>query len=173
MSARAIGRTPLDLAFARDHTGILLAAILALLCYLAASGGFTLVLLGDHMRAWSRSFGSSMTLQIPAETSAPRIEMALALLRQTSGIAGVRALDPAEPARLLEPWLGTAAATGTLPIPRLVDIQADPGATLDAADLRQKLASIAPGAQLDDHRPLRDEHRRAAIRLTILIGIGL
>ena len=127
MSARAFGRTPLDLAFAPDTTGLLLAAILALVCYLAALGGFTLVLLADDARAWNRSLGISLTLQIPAETSAPRIEMAVALLRQTSGIASVRALDAAEIARLLEPWLGTAAATDTLPIPRLVDVQIEPG----------------------------------------------
>src|SRR5262249_50553758 len=110
MSARAFGRTPLDLAFARDQIGLLLAAMLAPIAYLAALGGLALVLLGDDERAWNRSLGTSMTLQIPAETSAPRIEMVLALLRQTAGIAGVRALDTAETTRLLEPWLGTAAA---------------------------------------------------------------
>jgi len=172
MSARAFGRTPLDLAFARDQIGLLLAAMLAPIAYLAALGGLALVLLGDDDRAWNRSLGTSMTLQIPAETSAPRIEMVLALLRQTAGIAGVRALDTAETTRLLEPWLGTAAAIDTLPIPRLVDIQAEPGAAVDAADLRQKLASIAAGAQLDDHRPLLAGHRRSATRLTIVIVIG-
>jgi cell division transport system permease protein len=173
MSARVFGRTPLDLAFARDQTGVLLAVAFALASYLAAMGGLALVLLADDARAWNRSLGLSLTLQVPVETSAPRLEMALALLRQTAGIAGVRPLESAETARLLEPWLGSAATADTLPIPRLVDVQTEPGANIDVAELRQKLASIAPGAQLDDHRALADEHRRAGMRLTILIAIGL
>src|SRR5690242_4518991 len=101
MSARVFGRTPLGAAFARDQAGLLLAAMLALIAYLAALGGLGLVLLGDDARAWNRALGTSLTLQLPAETSAPRIEMAMAVLRQTTGLAGAHALDAAETARLL------------------------------------------------------------------------
>jgi cell division transport system permease protein len=172
MSARVLGRTR-DLAFPADSTGLLLAAAFALIGYLAALGGLTLVLLGDDLRAWNRSLASSLTLQLPAETSAARLETTLALLRQTPGIAGARLLDPTETARLLEPWLGPAAAIDTLPVPRLIDIQTGPDGTVDVADLRQKLSSIAPGSQLDDHRPMLEARRRAAIRFAILIAIGI
>jgi cell division transport system permease protein len=99
--------------------------------------------------------------------------MSLALLRQTPGIAELRLLDQAETARLLERWLGPAAAPDTLPIPRLIDIRTEPGAAVDLPDLRQKLAAITPGAQLDDHRPALAIHRRAATRLAILIALGI
>ena len=172
MSAHVLGRTR-DLALPADSTALLLAAAFALIGYLAALGGLTLVLLGDDLRAWNRSLASSLTLQLPAETSAARLETTLALLRQTPGIADARLLDPTETARLLEPWLGPAAAIDTLPVPRLIDIQSGPGAAVDIADLRQKLSSIAPGSQLDDHRPKLEARRRAAIRFAILIAIGI
>jgi cell division transport system permease protein len=141
--------------------------------YLAAIGGLALVLLSDDLQVWNRSLGNSLTVQIPAEASAPRIETILALLRQTAGIRGVRLLEPAETAKLLEPWFGPAAATATLPVPRLVDVQLEPDAAIDSADLRQKLSSIVPGAQLDDHRQWLDNSRHAAIRLEGLIAIGI
>jgi cell division transport system permease protein len=173
MSARILGRTPLDIAFARDSTGLLLAAMVALIAYLAAFGGFVLVLLGDDIRAWNVSLSNSLTLQLPAETSSARLEMSLGLLHQTPGIAAARMLEPAETARLLEPWLGPAAATETLPVPRLVDIRVEPGMPVDIADLRQKLASVVPGMQLDDHGASLGAHRRAALGLAILIAVGL
>jgi len=173
MSARILVRTPLDIAFARDSTGLLLAAMAALLAYLAAFGGFVLVLLGDDIRDWNVSLSNSLTLQLPAETSSARLEMTLALLHQTPGMAAARILEPAETARLLEPWLGPAAVTETLPVPRLVDILIEPGTTVDIADLRQKLASIVPGMQLDDHGASLGAHRRAALGLAILVAVGL
>jgi len=173
MNRRAFIRTPLDLALPREATALLLVSTLALIAYLATLGGLMLVLLGDDLRAWNRSLNDSLTLQIPAETSAARIETSLALLRQTPGIAELRLLDQAETARLLEPWLGPAAAPETLPIPRLIDIRTEPGAAVDLPDLRQKLAAITPGAQLDDHRPALTIHRRAATRLAILIVLGI
>jgi cell division transport system permease protein len=173
MNPRAFIRTPLDLALPRDATALLLVSTLALIGYLATLGGLMLVLLGDDLRAWNRSLDDSLTLQIPAETSAARIETSLALLRQTPGIAELRLLDQAETARLLEPWLGSAAAPDTLPIPRLIDIRTEPSAAVDIADLREKLAAITPGAQLEDHRPALAVHRRAATRLAILIALGV
>jgi cell division transport system permease protein len=173
MSARILGRTPLDIAFARDSTGLLLAAMVALIAYLVAFGGFVLVLLGDDIRAWNVSLSNSLTLQLPAETSSARLEMSLALLHQTPGIAAARMLEPGETARLLEPWLGPAAATETLPVPRLVDIRVEPGTPVDIADLRQKLASVVPDMQLDDHGASLGAHRRAALGLAILIAVGL
>jgi cell division transport system permease protein len=173
MNRRAFIRTPLDLALPREATALLLVSTLALIAYLGTLGGLMLVLLGDDLRAWNRSLNDSLTLQIPAETSAARIETSLALLRQTPGIAELRLLDQAETARLLEPWLGPAAAPETLPIPRLIDIRTEPGAAVDLPDLRQKLAAITPGAQLEDHRPALAIHRRAATRLAILIALGV
>jgi cell division transport system permease protein len=173
MIGQDTGRVCLDPPLAGDSTGPLLVWIVALTGYLAAVGGLALVLLSSDLREWNRSLGNSLTVQVPAEVSAARIDTILALLRQTAGVRGVRLLEPAETAKLLEPWLGPAAGTATLPIPRLVDVQVDPKAAIDIADLRQKLSSIVPGAQLDDYRQWLDNSRHIAIRLEGLIAVGL
>jgi cell division transport system permease protein len=162
----------LELAFGSYPIRPLLFWLFALIGYLAALGGLALVLLSGEMREWNRSLGNSLTLQIPAETSAARLETVLALMRQTAGIRSVRLLEPAETARLLEPWLGPAAMD-TLPVPHLIDLQIDQDTAIDFADLRQKLSSIVPGAQLDDHRQWLGDFRGAAIRLATLITVGI
>jgi cell division transport system permease protein len=172
MSRQFFGAMRLKLPFGGDPTRPLLFWLFALIGYLAAIGGLALVLISDDLREWNRSLGNSLTLQLPAETSAARLETVLALLRQTAGIGGVRLLEPAETARLLEPWLGPAAAIDTLPVPRLIDLQIDPETAIDFADLRQKLSSIMPGAQLDDHRQWLGDFG-GAIRLASLIAVGI
>jgi cell division transport system permease protein len=173
MSGQPSGAARLALPVGGDPTRPLLFWLFALIGYLAALCGLALVLLSGEMRERNRSLDNSLTLQIPAETSAARLETVSALLRQTAGIRGVRLLEPAETARLLEPWLGSAAALDTLPVPRLIDLQIDPGTAIDFADLRQKLSSIVPGAQLDDHRQWLGDFRGAAIRLASLIAAGI
>jgi len=173
MSRQFSGAMRLKLPFSGDPTRPLLFWLFALIGYLAAIGGLALVLISDDLREWNRSLGNSLTLQLPAESSAARLETVLALLRQTAGIGGVRLLEAAETARLLEPWLGPAAAMDTLPVPRLIDLQIDPETAIDFADLRRKLSSIMPGAQLDDHRQWLGDFRGAAIRLASVIAVGI
>ena len=66
------------------------------------------------------------------------MQTVLALLRQTPGFASVRSLEPAETARLLEPWLGASAKIDELPVPRLVDLQLGRDGTPDIAALRRQ-----------------------------------
>jgi cell division transport system permease protein len=173
MTGQAPGAASLALPFGSDPIRPFLFWVLALIGYLATIGGLALVLISDDLREWNRSLGTSLTLQIPADASAARLDTVLALLRQTAGIRGVRLLEPAETARLLEPWLGPAAAIDTLPVPRLIDLRIDPDTAIDFADLRQKLSSIVPGAQLDDHRQWLGNFRGAAIRLESLIAVAM
>jgi len=158
-----------ELPLGRDPVGHFLPWIIGFLVYVAAIGAIALLLFGGTLADWDRSLTSSLTLEIPADASAARIEMTVALLRQTPGIAAVRLLEPAETARLLEPWLGTAAPIDTLPLPRLVDLRIDPAAAVDFATLEQRLESIAPGARLDDHRLWLGRLRAFAARIETVI----
>jgi cell division transport system permease protein len=161
------------LPLARRASGWFLPWTAALCVYLAALGGIGLVALGDSMRGWDASLAHKVSLQVPADASAARLNTALALLRQTRGIAEARLLDPAETARLVEPWLGRSVAVDRLPVPRLIDLRVDGAGAADLADLRQKLASIMPDAILDDHGLLRDEWRNAATRTMAAIAAML
>ncbi|MBV8494658.1 MAG: hypothetical protein JO162_14410 [Alphaproteobacteria bacterium] len=147
--------------------------MIGLIAYLAAMGGIKLVLLDAEVRERNLSLVNTLTLEIPAAASPARTEMSLALLRQTNGVRSVRLLDTTETARLLEPWLGSAAAADTLPVPRLVDVKIDPDAAIDVVALRERLSSIAPGAQLEDHRPSLAAARGAALHAAALIALGL
>ena len=131
-------------------SSLLLPCIIGMTVYLAGLGGAALVALGDALRGRDAALAGSMTLQVPADTSAARLKTAVALLRQTRGVTEVRPLEPEETARLVEPWLGPALGTGRLPVPQIIDMRVDGAGTPDLADLRQKLTSIVPDAHLED-----------------------
>ena len=73
MSGQRSGAARLALPVGGDPTRPLLFWLFALSGYLAALCGLVLVLLGGEMREWNRSLGDSLTLQIPADTSAARL----------------------------------------------------------------------------------------------------
>ena len=163
MTIRWLRRPRLDISFGREPKILLLCGVPALVAYVAAMMGIGLLGLSDMLGEANRLQAGVLTLQLPADTSAARTEMALAVLRQTPGITGARLLDPAETKRLLEPWLGPSVPLDQLPLPRLVDLRIAPDAAIDFAALRQKLTSVAPGAELEE-RPAEDEERRTAVR---------
>ena len=153
---------------ASQPSAVAFSCVMAFSAYLAGLGGIGLMALGDQLRSWE-SAAASMTLQIPADASAARVGTVLALLRQSRGLGGVRLLEPAETARLVEPWLGSSAAADGLPVPRIIDMSIDGSGAPDLSDLRRKLASILPDARLEDHALLFAERRAAAIRLGVAI----
>ncbi len=80
-----------------------------------------------------------------------RLETALELLRTTPGVIAAEALERAEVASLLKPWLGEAADDPELPLPDVIDVAIDPRAEIDTAGLADRLAAAVPGASLSDH----------------------
>jgi cell division transport system permease protein len=163
----------LDLPLRRDASGRFLPWIIALMVYLAAMGGVGLIWLADTLGRWDASLASALTLQVPPDTSQPRIDMAVGALRQTKGVVAARLLQPDETAKLLEPWLGNTVATGDLPLPRLIDVQVDPRAAIDYTALRKQLDSIAPNAQLDNNRGWLVDVREFALRVEGVITAGV
>lgn len=129
-----------------------LAAIVAVMAYLAALCGVEVIALNDARAGWNRTLDGTLTLQLPPDTSPARLEVVMALLRQTPGVTAAQPLQPAETARLLEPWLGKSVPVDIMPLPRLVDVRINPGAAPDLAGLQQRLHEVAPEAQLQDHR---------------------
>ena len=133
MTIRWRRRPRLDISFGREPKILLLCGVPALMAYVAAMMGIGLLGLSDMLGEWNRLQAGSLTLQLPADTSAARTEMALAVLRQTPGITGAHLVNPAETKRLLEPWLGPAVPLDQLPLPGLVDLRIDPNAAIDFA----------------------------------------
>ncbi|MBV9861571.1 MAG: cell division protein [Alphaproteobacteria bacterium] len=160
----------LDLPLAGDGSGRYLPWIIAVMVYLSALGGLGLIVLSDTLSEWGRDLTATLTLQVPASSSAARLETVLGLLRATKAVTAVRLIEPAETARLLEPWLGNTVSIESLPLPRLIDLQVDPDARIDFALLRQRVASVVPGAQLEDHRLWLDRLRNFTVKLESVIA---
>jgi cell division transport system permease protein len=173
MTIRWLHRPRLDISSVREPKALLLCGIPALMAYVAAMMGIGLLGLSDMLGEWHRLQTGSLTLQLPADTSAARTEMALAVLRQTPGIVAARLVEPAETKRLLEPWLGSSVPIDRLPVPHLVDLRVAPDAAIDFAALRQKLTSVAPGAELEERRAGDDRRRADLLRAVLVLGLGL
>ncbi len=163
----------LDLPLRSDASGRFLPWIIALMVYLAVTGGITQVWLGDALDNWNSVLASTWTLQVAADASPARLEMTLGALRQTKGIVSVRVLDLAETGKLLEPWLGSSVPIDTLPLPRLIDIQVDPGVPVDLPTLHKQLAAIIPEAQLENNGAWLGDMRKFARRVEGLIALGV
>jgi cell division transport system permease protein len=156
-----------------DQSGRFLPWVFALLVYVAGLGGVGLIVLDDTLRASEHALATTMALQVPAEASNARLETVLALLRRTPGIQSVHLLEPAETARLLEPWLGASVPLDELPVPRLIDLRIDPEGKTDLAALRQQLAVVVPDARLDDRLPWPKGMRSAARRIERVLAASV
>lgn len=127
---------------------------------------------------WASELARSATLRItaPEDQKAAQTAAALAILRQTPGVASARALSAEEQAALLTPWFGQGLDLSTLPVPQLIEVMEDEQG-YDAAGLRLRLAAEVPGAVLDDHtrwrKPLveaANSLRRLGLISILLIG---
>ncbi|MGC2413221.1 MAG: hypothetical protein WA459_11070 [Stellaceae bacterium] len=173
MTADRLAAARRGLPLGRDQSARFLPWIIALLVYVAGMGGVGLLVLDHTLRAAEQTLATTATLQIPADASDARLATVLALLRQTPGIQSVHLLEPAETARLLEPWLGPAVPLDELPVPRLIDLRIDPNGGADIAALRLQLASVAPNSRLDDHLPWPRGMHAAARRIEGILAASI
>lgn len=151
----------------------LLPWLVALASYIAGLGGIGFLAAAETRHVAEHAAAAAMTLAVPADVSAARLETVLALLRQTGGVAEVRTVPAAETEKLLEPWLGPTARFADLPVPKLIDIRTRPDGKVDLAGLRQHLASVVPQAQLDDHAGSVAAMRRAGRRIEIVLAAAI
>ena len=153
--------------------GQALAAVIAILTFLAAlcAGGAELI--ATSSAQWRSDVAREVTIQVrpnpqrPIETD---VERAVALARQAPGVAQVQPFSKAESERLLEPWLGTGLDFNDLPVPRLIVIKLKEDARPDFSALRQALKEQIPGATLDDHALWVS---RLSTMANTIIGIGV
>ncbi len=118
---------------------------------------------------WGDELARTATIRIvaPEDQRAIQTTAALQVLTTTPGIAAARALTDEEQQALLAPWFGQDLPLNTLPVPRLIEIEATEQG-FDATGLRLRLAAEVPGAVLDDHGRWRAPLVSAANRLRLL-----
>ncbi len=145
-----------DLPLDRDALSRYLPWLIAFMVYMAVLALAGLLVLAAMARYWDADVSGTMTVQIPPTGSADdddkRVRAAVILLLGEPAIVHAEAITEGRLMALLEPWLGTAEVSADLPLPRLVDVEVEPGADLDMAGLARRLDAAVPGATLDDHR---------------------
>lgn len=153
--------------------GQALAAVIAILTFLAAlcAGGAELVAASSAQ--WRSEIAREVTIQIRPNTQRSidqDVERALALARQAPGVEAAQDFSKEESERLLEPWLGTGLDFNDLPVPRLIVIKIREGSKPDFSALRQSLQRDVPGATLDDHALWVS---RLSTMANTIIGVGV
>ena len=142
-----------------------LAAVVAIMTFLAALTTGAAMLVVSTASDWQADVGREVTVQVrPAAGRDIEADVgkAVATARGAPGIADVRAYSKEESEKLVEPWLGAGLHLDDLPIPRLIVIKLAPGVTPNFAALRQALANQVPTASLDDHRGWMERMRTMA-----------
>lgn len=140
-------------------------AAMSFLAALALAGSLAASALATH---WLSGAQGLVTVEVPdpatpASANGPhRVDAALALLK-ARGLTDARILSRQELAPLLKPWLGSAAADGTLPIALPAVIVAHGNAAADPATLASGLDKAVPGT-------LVESGSRWAARLEALTG---
>ena len=145
-----------DLPLDGDELSRYLPWLIAFMVYMATLALAGMLVLGALARYWDTDVSGTMTVQIPPTGSTDeddkRVRAAIEILLGEPAIVHAEAITEGRLMALLEPWLGTSEAVAELPLPRLVDVEIEPGADFDMAGLSRRLAAAVPGATLDDHR---------------------
>lgn len=155
----------------RDKGALPLDLVIGVMAFLAALALGAVLMAERTSQTWQAGLTGRITVQILPDGAAPpeaEIAAALKLLRATPGIASADALSAAGNLALIEPFLGGDAVVEALPFPRVIDVRIQPGASLDAGVLAQRLKLAAPHAVLDDHGRWVSRLRAAAN--TVVLG---
>ena len=175
-----IARQRTDLPFDKDQSTRFLPWIVAIMVALAVLALAAALIVDDAVRAWDNGLAGRLTVQVPADAdTGDTVEQLLDVLAATPGVLTARSLSADATSELLQPWLGDAAASADLPVPHLIDVELANGEALDTGLLAARLANIAPGVAVDDHRVWLDgliELARAveiaALGIVALIAAG-
>lgn len=140
---------PTDTAAGRS-----LAAVIAILTFLAGLCAGAAEMVAANAGQWQASVAQEVTIQVrpgPGRDVDADVARADGFARAEPGIARTRIFSKSESERLLEPWLGTGLDLTDLPVPRLIALKMS-GDKADLGRLRTKLTDALPGvASLDDH----------------------
>ncbi len=155
--------------------GRALVAVIAIMTFLAALTTGAVMLVRAAASEWQSDVSREITIQVrPVEGRDIETEVARAvsLARSFPGIAEVQPYSKEESTRLIEPWLGTGLVLDDLPVPRLIIVRVEPGATPNLPQLRQLLSDQVAGAGLDDHRAWMDR-MRTMVHTAVIGGVAI
>lgn len=115
----------------------------------------------------SQAIEARYSVELPAGGNVAAV---LDTIRSAPGASDVQAIPEAEMRRTLERWLGSAAQSGELPVPALVNFDLKPGA--DITDVQRRVHSVSPDAKITTHREAVGPLLRS-LRLLQWVALGL
>lgn len=174
-----------DLPLKGDASSRFLPLLVGLMVFLSVVATAGVFVLSETVGRWNRDVSGTLTVQIQPiggesgeQMTDERVQTATEIIRQFKGVRAVRPLDKRRTLALLEPWLGNIDAVRDMPLPRLIDVEIDPDASIDLGEMASRLAQAATGASLDDHRiwlarliTLSRTIQMLAIAILLLIGV--
>jgi cell division transport system permease protein len=162
---------PTDTAAGRS-----LAAVIAILTFLAGLCAGAAEMVASNAAQWQTNVAQEVTIQVrpgPGRNVDADVARAEAIAKEEPGVTQSRPFSKAESERLLEPWLGTGLDLSDLPVPRLIALKLADGRSADLSRLRTRLTDALPGvASLDDHA-LWLQRLSTAANAFVGVGIGL
>jgi cell division transport system permease protein len=147
-----------------------LAAVIAVLCFLACLSAVGAVAADRAAHGWARQLRAEATVQVRPRVGETGAEAAARAAQTLAGVAGVEeaeAMDRKTAEALLRPWVGDAVLPD-LPLPHLVTVRLDRAAPASAVSLSRALAEAGVDATVDDHSLWRGEVERSAALITAL-----
>jgi cell division transport system permease protein len=171
-------------AFAEPKTRWLFLLLVGVMVYIATFALAVEGLVSTFTLTWDQGMDRRMTVEVPVvedEGAAPqseRVKQIIAALGAMPEIMRTQALPDEQTQQLLRPWISQVELLKTLPVPSLIDIDRNPGATLSATELKNRLKPIIANIQVDDHAVwladlLRVVHGLMVIAAVIIVLTGV
>lgn len=140
-----------DVPLSRDETNRFLPWIIALMVYLTALTLTSSFALHHAVTVGHAQQIESFSVHLPHAGSETGSK-ALALIRETPGVAEAELVDADHIREMVEPWLGKSEALKNLPLPMIIEAKLISGGGMDYPALEKRLQAIAPGVDIDDHK---------------------
>ena len=146
---------------AKDASSRLLPLLIAVLVFLAGLALFSVLSMHRIAAQWDQGDAGDLTIQLPpvsafgpddASNATTAVDRAILILQETPGVVVVEQMAPEDIDRLLEPWLGMADASQSLPLPQLIAVSLDGDKPADVEALSRKITAAIPDALVEDHR---------------------
>jgi cell division transport system permease protein len=156
-------------------TGRSLTLVIAIMCFLACLTAGAVWMIKESSDAWLKDISSEVTVQVtPRENTDidKSVSEVVTYLQKQRGLVSVRALSLEDSANLLQPWLGSADALKSLPVPRLIAVEVDRAEPPDLAKIGTAIGRDFKGVSLDDHRRWQQQIR-AVTRSFALGGLAI
>jgi cell division transport system permease protein len=160
-----------------DVRDFALTFVIAVLVFLASITCLGALAANRAAHGWTSQLQGSATVVVRAtgiesvDTAAARAAEALSGVK---GVTEARAMEKDKAQALLEPWIGKAALSEDLPVPRLVTVELDRKAPATAATLTGALNAAGVDATVDDHHLwIADIERSASVARWAAIAVFL